>query len=59
MKAITVVLSNRKGQAPHDGRKRMQSRKVWVPLGFIAGLLSLGWFVLALGSGNQCEQNAC
>lgn len=37
--------------APHDERKRMQSRKLWVSLGSIAGLLSLAWLVLAFKSG--------
>jgi hypothetical protein len=35
MEAITAILSNRKTQAPHDGRKRMQSKKSDLPSNWV------------------------
>lgn len=46
-----MILKTRDAQEPHGERKLMQSGKLWVSLGSIAGLLSLGWLVLAFKSG--------
>lgn len=51
MEALTVILNKHNAQAPHDERKRRQSQKLWLYLGSVAGLLSLGWLIVAFKSG--------